>query len=235
MPIPPVRALIFDFDGLILDTETPEYDAWHTVYAEHGCELPLALWVDSIGRGHEQIKFDPYQYLSECSGNPVDIEAVRARKRELFYEQVNRLPPRPGVVDYLDGARTRGLGLAVASSSPHDWVDKFLKQIGLFDRFAAILCGGDDVAQTKPAPDLFLAAVERLGVAPNEAIGFEDSPNGVLSARRAGLYTVAVPNSLTARLELKGAHRRIESMGDVSLAEILAGRDAELGGEGEGR
>jgi HAD superfamily hydrolase (TIGR01509 family) len=225
MPVPPVRALIFDFDGLILDTEMPEYEAWHTIYAEYGCELPLALWADSIGRGHEQIKFDPYEYLSTYLGEPIDTDAIRARKRLLFQERVNRLPPRPGVLDYLAEAKVRGLGLAVASSSPHVWVDGYLAQLGILDRFATTLCS-EDVVQTKPAPDLFLAAVEALGFAPNEAIAFEDSPNGVLAARRAGLYTVVVPNELTTLLHFPDSHRRIASMAEVPLGEILAGRDA---------
>ncbi len=220
MTAPRIDALIFDFDGLILDTETPEYEAWREVYTEHGCELPLALWVDSIGRGHEQIKFDPYKYLSECTGKIVDNEAVRARRRLLFHERVDRMPPRPGVVDYLTEATARGLKLAVASSSDRDWVEGHLRRLDLLDYFALTRCS-DDVARTKPAPDVYLAALEGLGVAAENAVAFEDSPNGTRAAHRAEIYTVAVPNALTARLEFLEADRRIESMAEMPLGQVL--------------
>ena len=224
MTTPRIAALIFDFDGLILDTETPEYDAWREVYAEHGCELPLALWVDSIGRGHEQIKFDPYEYLSECAGKVVDREAVRARRRVLFHERIDRMPPRPGVIDYLTEATTRGLKLAVASSSDRDWVEGHLRRLDLLHYFALTRCS-DDVARTKPAPDVYLAALEGLGVTAAQTIAFEDSPNGTLAAHRAGIYTVAVPNALTAMLDFPHADARIGSMAEVPLGDVLRLRE----------
>ena len=223
MTTPRTDALIFDFDGLILDTETPEYDAWREVYAEHGCELPLALWVDSIGRGHEQIKFDPYKYLSECTGKAIDNEAVRARRRLFFYERIDHMPPRPGVVDYLTEATTRGLKLAVASSSDREWVEGHLRRLDLLRYFALTRCS-DDVSYTKPAPDVYLAAMEGLGVTAEQTVAFEDSPNGTWAAHRAGIYTVAVPNLLTATLEFPYADRRIGSMAEVPLEDVLRGR-----------
>jgi beta-phosphoglucomutase-like phosphatase (HAD superfamily) len=124
------------------------------------------------------------------------------------------------VVDYLTDARRLGLRLAVASSSPHSWVDTHLAQLGLLDRFDAIICV-DDVGVAKPDPGLFLRAVDVLGVAREEAIVFEDSPNGVLAAKRAGIFCVAVPNPMTQRLTFVPPDIRLQSLADVPLAALL--------------
>lgn len=213
-----IRALVFDFDGLILDTETPEYTAWTEVYSSHKCELPIAVWADCIGRGAGH--FDPHTYLEELAGLKLDRTATRAQFQEIYQTVFENSLALPGVESYLQQAREYGLKLAVASSSSHLWVDNHLKKLDLFEKFDVIKCF-DDVGQAKPAPDLYLAAVAALGLKPEEAIALEDSPNGIAAAKRAGLYCVAVPNPVTGQLSLSEADLRLNAMTELPLTELI--------------
>jgi HAD superfamily hydrolase (TIGR01509 family) len=215
-----IRGLVFDFDGLILDTETPTFQAWQDTYVEHGCELPFEEWVKGIGHGEGTRPWDPCDYLEQLLGGALDREALQARRRLRRDELMAIEVVRPGVEACLAEATRLGLGLAVASSSPHEWVDVHLERLGLRHHFAAVKCAGD-VPRAKPEPDLYLAAVDALGVAPSEAIAFEDSPTGLWAAKRAGLFAVAVPNSITGRLPLDHADLRLTTLEDVPLVELL--------------
>lgn len=213
--VPPkrVRALIFDFDGLIVDTEGPGFRAWTDVYASHGCALPFDKYSACIGTVNG---FDLHGYLEEQSGKTFDrAELERAcndRWRELMKEQ----PLRPGVAACVSAARTRGLKLAIASSSTQKWVAGNLRKFGLLDEFDAI-CTRDYVDAVKPDPALYLLALEKLGVSADEAIAFEDSPPGVLAAKRAGVYCIAIPNPLTKDLPLDHADERLTSLEEFTF------------------
>jgi HAD superfamily hydrolase (TIGR01509 family) len=215
----PIRALIFDFDGLILDTETPEYQSWQEIYQEFGCHLPIERWGQIVG-GNGSSAFDPVAYLEAQVGRKLDRERLIARCRARDTELIAASPILPGVVKTLTDARRAGLRLAVASSSPHSWVDAHLTRLGLFDRFNAVICV-DDVGVAKPDPSLFLRAVEILGVTKDEAIIFEDSPNGVLAAKRAGIFCVAVPNPVTSQLAFDPPEMRLNSLAEISLTSLL--------------
>jgi HAD superfamily hydrolase (TIGR01509 family) len=212
------RALFFDFDGLILDTEVPEYRAWQEVYATHGVELPRAEWTAIIGV--RVGTFDPYARLEELVGHPVDRAAVRATRRARFEELMAAQTVLPGVTAYLDDAVRLGLRVAVVSSSSRQWITRYLAQVGLADRFEAILCA-DDVADVKPSPELYLKALATVGVTCDAAVALEDSPNGIAAAVAAGIRCVAVPNGMTADLDLSAAHLRILSLAEVRLEEVL--------------
>ncbi|HEV8638076.1 MAG TPA: HAD family hydrolase [Chloroflexota bacterium] len=217
-----VRALVFDFDGLILDTEVTMFQAWCELYQERGCELPLERWAQCIGRGTDwREHFDPFGYLEELVGARCDHAEVERWTERRHHELLAGQAPRPGVLAYLDAACALDLGLAVASSSSREWVAGHLERLRLVDRFALLRCGGD-VARHKPFPDLYQAALEGLGVRPDEAVAFEDSPNGVRAARAAGIFCVAVPNPVTARLDLSHADLRLASFEELPLAELLA-------------
>lgn len=212
-----VDGLILDFDGLILDTETPIYDAWCAAYRENGCELALEVWQRSLGTHGG---FDPVAHLEALSGRRFDAAALVERVRESNHRACDAQPLLPGVRERLGEARALGLGIGVASSSSCGWVEGWLERHAvrsLIDR----VCARDDVKRVKPAPDLFLLAAERLGLAPAACLVFEDSPNGILAARAAGMRCVAVPNALTRRLELPGAELRLGSLAELPLAEIL--------------
>lgn len=213
-----IRALIFDFDGLILDTEGPEFQTWQEIYAEHGGTLSFDSWAETIGTIGG---FDPYAELERQLGRALDREAIRQRRRQRFQELIAGQTARPGVTDYLEAASARGLRLAVASSAPRDWVAGHLERLGLRQYFDCLRCA-DDVTRVKPDPELYLAALAALDVLPTEAIALEDSPNGITAAKRAGLFCVAVPNPLTGQLSLAHADLQVESLAQLSLDQLLA-------------
>lgn len=214
-----IRALIFDFDGLIMDTESAEVEAWRAVYAEYGQEFPLDVWVRDVV-GSTTAHFDPAWHLSTLTGLSLDRKALHERTRAERLARQAVLSARPGVVSLLQEARRLGLRLAIASSSSHAWVEGYLHQLGLKEVFEAILCR-EDVESVKPYPDLFLAALRRLALRPDQALVLEDSPNGVLAARRAGLRVVAVPNPVTERGDFTGADLILRSLTELPLTEIL--------------
>jgi HAD superfamily hydrolase (TIGR01509 family) len=214
-----IRALVFDFDGLILETETPAYETWAEIYREHGQELPLDKWFDYIGR--EGGWFDAADHLAALVGEGFDRDTARARRDARKTELIAALDVMVGVRDYVADAKRLGLRLAVASSSSRVWVLGHLQRLGLDAEWDAVRTR-DDVARTKPAPDLYLAAVEALGVAPHEAVAFEDSVNGIAAAKAAGLRCVAVPNALTAGMDLSRADLRLASLAETPLERLLA-------------
>jgi HAD superfamily hydrolase (TIGR01509 family) len=216
-----IRAIVFDFDGLILDTEDPVYQSWVEVYREHGEELPFERWVEIVGS--TTINFHPQHHLEERLGRSLTQE-VLDRRVERRTELVLAQSLLPGVVEHIESAKAMGLKLGVASSSTRDWVQGHLERLGILDRFDCLRCR-DDVANAKPEPDLYIAVIECLGVHASEAIAIEDSPNGVLAARRAGLRCVAIPNSITARLDLGQADLILGSLADVTLAGLLSKLD----------
>ena len=214
-----VRALVFDFDGLILETESPAYQAWSEIYREHGQELPTALWLDYIGR--EGGWFDALAYLEGLAGPLPDRAALNARRDARKNELVAAVAEAPGLRALLAEGRARGLRLAVCSSSTPRWVVGHLERLGAARLFDHIQCRDRPDLRAKPAPDLYLAACAALGVRPDEAIAFEDSRNGMLAAQAAGMRCVVVPNALTSAMDLSGADHRSDSLASVSLAALL--------------
>ena len=164
--------------------------------------------------------YDPCAHLADLTGVPLDHEALRQQVYARHQTRCEAQPLLPGVVDRVREARAAGLKTAVASSSISEWVEGWLARHRIHDLFDAV-CTRDQVAQVKPAPDLFLLAAARLGVAPEECLAFEDSPNGIRAARAAGMRCVAIPNPLTRHLPLGEADLVVESLADHSLDEIL--------------
>lgn len=212
------RAVVFDFDGLILDTEEPIYRSWLEVYQAHGEDLPFERWIQTVGSTNDA--FHPQHHLEERLGRALAKEVLErraGRRTELILANA----VLPGVVDQLDRARQLGLKVGVASSSTREWVSGHLSRLGILDRFACMRCR-DDVEHAKPEPDLYLAVLECLGVKAAEAFAIEDSPNGVTAARRAGMKCVAIPNSITERLDLTHADLVIRSLSDLTLDQLMA-------------
>jgi HAD superfamily hydrolase (TIGR01509 family) len=212
-----IRAIVFDFDGLILDTEEPVYRSWLEVYEAHGEELPFERWVQIVGS--TTTGFHPQHHLEERLGRSLPKEVLErriGRRTELVLAQ----KLLPGVGQHIDQAKALGLKVGVASSSTADWVRGHLARLGILEKFDCLRCR-DDVANAKPEPDLYIAVLGCLGVAASEAIAIEDSPNGVTAAKRAGLRCVAIPNSITAKLDLSGADVLLGSLAEISLADLL--------------
>ncbi|MFN0072851.1 MAG: HAD family hydrolase [Chloroflexota bacterium] len=217
----PLKALIFDFDGLILDTETPDLAAWQEIFAEHGAELDHGFWCQFVGR-HGGMP-DVVAHLEQQVGRMLDGESILMRRRARCMEMIHALSPRPGVERWLIDARARSLQCAVASSSSLLWVDGHLERLGLRQHFSGVRCR-DHVARTKPDPDVYLAALDHLGVAPSEAIAIEDSPHGVTAAKAAGIFCLAVPNEVTRPLDFRHADMIADSLEHVSLTDITSAR-----------
>jgi HAD superfamily hydrolase (TIGR01509 family) len=212
-----IRAIVFDFDGLILDTEEPVYRSWLEVYQAHGEELPFERWVQIVGS--TTTGFHPQHHLEERLGRALPKEVLDrriGRRTELVLAQ----ELLPGVVSQIDQAKAMGLKVGVASSSTAEWVRGHLARLGILEKFDCLRCR-DDVANAKPEPDLYIAVLDCLGVTAAEAFAIEDSPNGVMAAKRAGLRCVAIPNSITAKLDLSGADVLLRSLAELTLADLV--------------
>ena len=212
-----IRALIFDFDGLMLDTEWPEYRSWQELYHAHGAVFPHDEWLASVGTA---INFDPYAHLARQLGQALDKERIRQERRTRFLSMLAEQPLLPGVEEYIDTATRRGLKLGVASSSPFSWVGGHLTHFGLTQRFTCVKCA-DDVAVVKPDPALYMEALAALEVAPDEAIAFEDSRNGLRAAKQAGIFCVVVPDQVTKHMAFDEADLRLNSLAELPLEQLL--------------
>ena len=214
-----IQALIFDFDGVILDTETPCFRSWQEVFREHGKDLSVKNWAFLIHRSVEPA--DPVERLEQCLGYPVDRQVIGKRRMERELELLAAEQLLPGVEDILAEAEKLRLKLAVASNSSRDWVAGHLARLGLRARFDSILCA-DDVGPIKPNPAVYRATLDALHLQAYQALAFEDSPRGILAAKRAQIYCVAVPNPVTRGMDMPQADLSLASLADVPLQRLLA-------------
>ena len=215
---PALAAVVFDFDGLVLDTEWCEYVTAAEQFRAHGTELSLDLWKTFIGTVDHPHWTD---ILEEQIGRPVDrglIVPSRLAAKDVCNAD---LAPLPGVVALVDSLRDLGVPIAVASSSSVDHVDGHLDTHGLLDRFP-VRATGDEVPLTKPDPAVYLLACERLGVDPTAAVAIEDSVNGVTAAKAAGMAAVAVPGTLTLGMDFAAADLVVGSCVELTPARLAA-------------
>ena len=221
-------AIVFDFDGLILDTEWPEYLTVAEEFVRHGAELTIDDWQHVVGRADH-----PHwtEMLEDAIGCGIDREAAQRRRRQRHAEQIAAEHILPGVQRLVDSARADGIALAVASSSGREWVEGHLERLGLRPSFATVVTR-DHVARAKPWPDLYELALARLGAAPSAAVALEDSHHGCAAAKAAGLACVVVPNRVTARQDFSHADLVAGSLAEVGLdvlAALLGSAEAPSG------
>jgi HAD superfamily hydrolase (TIGR01509 family) len=216
-----LRAVLFDFDGLILDTETPEVEILRQVFAEHGQKFPDEYWIHALGRGADQITEKPAQLLKRLCGADWEVEDMHKEIRARTVALIEQEPVRPGVEDLLLEIKDRGLLCGIASSSHHWWVDGHLQRLDILEVFDAIVCAGD-VARAKPYGDLYQKLARDLGVSSDESFALEDSPNGIKGAKAAGLRVVAVENPVSRLLDLSEADARIPTLRGFGLDELWA-------------
>jgi HAD superfamily hydrolase (TIGR01509 family) len=214
-----IRAFLFDFDGLILDTETASRAGWEWLYREHGHELPEEKWALVVGTTGA---WSPMDHLEELVGEPLEREALNERRyvHELSLIETEEL--RPGIADYLAAAERHGLKRAIVSSSSRRWIDMHLARLEREVGWDAILTADGDHSRAKPNPILYTEALELLGVHADEAVVFEDSPNGVRAGKAAGIFTVAIPNSVTRDYGLDEADLMVDSLADLPPDDLLA-------------
>lgn len=213
-----MEAILFDFDGLLVDTESQEYAAWRRLFADHGCDLPLAVWVQCVGTTDSG--FDPCVELERQAGRQLNHEQLRSEARRALHAAMESQPMMPGAREWLAEAKQTGLKTALVSSSDRNWIERFAGPHGILSAFDVIRCR-DDVTRTKPHPELYLDALKALNVPPGRAIAVEDSPNGLLAAKAAGLRCIVVPNAITHGLSFNSPDLVLDSLGDMSLSSAL--------------
>lgn len=217
-----MRAVVFDFDGVIIDTEWVAYTTWQTVFAEHRAELTIEEFATCLGtRG----AIDFSALLTAKTGRPAPSNGeLRLWKQALQDVAVADLPLLPGIQDWLDTAAAAGLVRAIASSSERTWIQPHIERHAIAHHFAHVATwDGPHVGfPPKPAPDLYLHCVAALGVEPHEALAVEDSVNGCVAAKTAGLRCVVVPTQLTAHLDFSMADLVVESLDRVTLTDAIA-------------
>ncbi len=211
------RGIVFDFDGVILDTETPLYESWEAMFARHGTHLEMETFARYIG-GAEY--FDFHALLERQTGLTLDRERLMEERRALYAERVSGNTVMPGVREYLSEARRRGYAIGLASNSDLGWVGSNLRELGLFDEFDVIRTR-DHVVRGKPDPEIYLDATRALGVQPRHAIAVEDSASGVAAAKAAGLFAVAAPNPITIHQTLDAADLIVVSLEALPFAKLV--------------
>ena len=213
-----IKGIIFDFDGLIIDTESAWYEALVEVFTAYGVQLPFELWVQSVGTSQDV--FDPYIYFQQRYSEEIDIEEVIEKVNQQHSVIMSDKTLRPGVVSYMEEAKQLGYKIGIASSSHLSWIEPFLHKYDIAKYIDTIRCA-DFVEKVKPDPAVYLLTLEELGLEPDEAIAFEDSPNGAKAATRAGIKVVIVPNPVTERLEFGPHLLLLQSMADLKLIGVV--------------
>ncbi len=197
-------AILFDFDGILVDTEWAIYQAWLRTFRDHGQDLPLSLYTRCIGSDFDA--WSPKVYLEDLTKLGFDWVKMDGERQVEIRADLEEAGAIDGVTDLLVEIRETGIPAAVVSSSSHFWVDGWLEKLGLGGFFREVVCKGD-APRIKPAPDLYLEASRRLDVQPGECLVIEDSLNGLISARAAGMKPWIVPNRVTAGLDFSQADR----------------------------
>lgn len=220
-----MQAVVFDFDGVVVDTETPELQSYEEMFAQYNVTFPIETWIATVGGN---LSFDVYEYLNatvaeQGTGGSLDIVSLRDRRRRRHWELVLQEGICEGVVETLEQARALGLRIALASSSKSDWVVPLLERHNLKSYFEVIVTA-DLVQRVKPDPELYTRALSGIDVAPHMAVAIEDSVNGLKAAKSAGMACVVVPNPITSRLTWPSelSYVRLDSLKDLSLSDVSA-------------
>lgn len=212
-----LQAVVFDFDGVILDTEMARFEAMQKIYASFGQVLPLDMWLKSIGRASYAVH--PFDYLQEILGEPLDCEKLHEEHKKIEIEMANALPVLPGVIDRIEEVLASGGKVAVASSSSRNWVTGHLRRRNLINYFSAIVCREDTVAH-KPDPEPYVTALKRLECSAQNSFAVEDSPLGIEAATNAGITCIAIACSLTRHMDLGKAHFKFDSLAEICFTDL---------------
>jgi len=203
------KAVLFDFDGIIIDSEWPIYESWMRVFEAEGHSLGVEMYVKCIGSDFDT--WSPEKYLEDLTGKEFNWQEVNARRQVELEADLVGVEPLAGVVSLFEKLKMEGKKIAVVSSSTHKWVDAWLEKLDLIKYCDHVVCRGD-APQIKPAPDLYAEAVKRFGLEPDACLVIEDSLNGMLAGNAAGCRTLVVPSRLTSCLDFSSADVVIGSL-----------------------
>jgi putative hydrolase of the HAD superfamily len=215
------RAILFDFDGILVDTEWAIYSAWRDCFAAHGQELPLEIYTRCIGSDFQT--WSPKTYLEELTGKDFDWEKMDSERQQVIVAELADEGPMVGALDLLEALQSKEIPLAVVSSSSHHWVDGWLERLGMKKYFTEVVCRGD-APRIKPAPDLWIEALRRLQCDGSSCLAIEDSRNGLLSAKEAGLQVWIAPNRVTSCLAFAEADRCFADFAEMANSLMDAAR-----------
>jgi putative hydrolase of the HAD superfamily len=212
-----LKALIFDFDGVIIDTELARFLSWKEAFSWYGIDLKKEEWLQYLGI--PGIIFDPIKILSTKIGKKINREDVDIKRKPIFWNLAEKMTINPGVLDYLKEAEKLEIKLAIASSSEKKWVVEYLIKLKIRD-FFQVLKNSDDVEKIKPYPDLYLEALKALKIEKKEAIAIEDSEVGAEAAKKAGIFCVFVPNGLNKGMKNINANINLDSLSDLPFNKL---------------
>lgn len=203
------RGIIFDFDGVLVDTEWAIYQSWVHLFAREGQEIPIPVYSPCLGAGYTH--WNPADYLEELTGKRYDWEKETPARQAMLEADLERMGLMDGALELLDWCEAQGIGLTVASSSSRRWVQGWLERLGIYHRFAGVFTRTDGYA-VKPSPALFEAARLCLGLEKEECLIVEDSENGTVAAQNAGIPCIAIPNRMTSGCDFSRAAYRCDSL-----------------------
>lgn len=212
-----LKGLIFDFDGLILDTEMPKYQAWKEIFQDFGLQLVLDDYAKCIGSSNQV--FDPLDVLTNSLKHSVNTREIHCHYQQRELELLEKESVLPGIRELIIEAKNSNLALAIASSSDRSWVVNHLSRLGLLQYFDVVLTE-DDVQEVKPHPELFSSALACLHLRPDQVMALEDSPNGMIAAKAAGLFVIGVPNAITSQLDISISDHMYSSLQNVHLQDL---------------
>lgn len=203
------KGIIFDFDGVLVDTEWAIYQSWVHLYEREGQEISIATYAPCLGAGYSH--WDPAAHLEKLTGKHFDWAAETPARQARLEADLERMGLMDGAAELLDWCAGQGIGLTVASSSSRRWVQGWLEKLGIYDRFAGVFTRTDGYA-VKPDPALFEAARQCLNLPQADCLIIEDSENGTIAAQNAGIPCVAIPNRMTENCDFSRAAYRAPSL-----------------------
>lgn len=214
-----IKGIIFDFDGLIVDTETPELKAWQELFRRFDVEFSFDEYAQTIGMIYDDTS--ALDILESRLSTPIDKARLFKEFKKRKVELIDAQPLRSGVLDVLKSSKSIGLKIGLASSAKLEWVSRYIQKHEINQYFECVRTR-ENVANPKPDPELYQATLACLGLKARQVIALEDSINGVSAARAAGVHTVAVPNSVTRIFDFSQAHLVLKHLTDIPLQEMIA-------------
>ncbi len=202
------KALLFDFDGTLVDTEWAIYQAWLATFQKEGQDLPIETYAQCIGSDFNT--WSPKTHLEDLTGKQFPWAEMDLERQKVIEGALKSEGPVPGAVEILTELEGQYV-MAVVSSSSHDWVDGWLERLEMSQYFSATVCRGD-APRIKPAPDLYERASERIGIPPQECLVIEDSLNGGLAGLEAGMTVQVIPNRITKGSDFSRMNGVFESL-----------------------